>query len=124
MTTQPTTKRLPELIRHRRVELDWSQGDLAKRLDVGQQTISRWEAGEAIPRPRTVRKIAMTLGLDAATLLLEAGYLTEEEMPGGTDLDAQARYDRIATKLQALDDRDRATVENMIDMLMRRNVEG
>lgn len=105
-----------QIVSDRRTELDWSQGDLAKRLDVGQQTVSRWEAGLAHPRPRTVRHIAMTLGVPSAPLLLKAGYLTEEEMPGA--LERPERLDRLSSKLSALPERDRRAVERMIDAML------
>lgn len=105
-----------QIVADRRAELDWSQGDLAKRLDVGQQTVSRWEAGLAHPRPRTVRNVAMTLGLPSAPLLMKAGYLTEAELPGA--LERPERLDRLQSKLSALSGRDRRAVERMIDAML------
>lgn len=110
---------MSDLIRARRMELDWSQGDLARKLGVGQQTVSRWEAATAVPRPRTIKSIAEVLGLNARELLALAGYLTEEELPNPSGNHEAVRYDRISTKLSQLDERERNMVENLIDTMLR-----
>lgn len=64
-----------ELVKQVREECDMSQGDLAKYLEVAQQTVSRWEAGLADPFPRQVVRIADALGLDREEALRAADYL-------------------------------------------------
>ena len=42
----PQQKVLQDLLRQVRTEADLLQGDLARRLDISQSIISRWESGE------------------------------------------------------------------------------
>lgn len=56
--------RLAKRIRARRDALGILQCDLAKRLGVVQSTVSDWEAGVQLPRPKNLRKIAKALQLD------------------------------------------------------------
>ncbi|HZK98732.1 MAG TPA: restriction endonuclease [Caulobacteraceae bacterium] len=51
-----------------------NQRDLALRLDVSQQSISRWEAGTHRPRPEQVADLAATLKLNAGEMSRMAGY--------------------------------------------------
>jgi transcriptional regulator with XRE-family HTH domain len=66
---------LSEELRTRRVELHISQVELATRLHVSQQTISRWENGAISPGPRRIAELAEALGLNPSALLRSAGYL-------------------------------------------------
>jgi transcriptional regulator with XRE-family HTH domain len=58
-----------------RLELGLSQTELAKRMGVSQQTVSRWEGGEAIPDFERVVALADVLDLEKESLLVYAGYL-------------------------------------------------
>jgi transcriptional regulator with XRE-family HTH domain len=66
---------LPEELRTRRVELNISQSALADRLQVSQQTISRWETGDTAPGPRRIAELSEALSLSLPALLRAAGYL-------------------------------------------------
>lgn len=70
---------LGDLLRRRREEFGWGQHDLARRLQVTQQTVSRWEQGASLPRPRRLLEIADVLELDSGLLHRLAGYLPAEE---------------------------------------------
>lgn len=50
------------------------QSDLARLLDVKQQTVSRWEAGTSRPRINEIDKLAQCIGADAEELRLLAKY--------------------------------------------------
>jgi transcriptional regulator with XRE-family HTH domain len=60
---------LGDLIRSARLGLGWDQAQFARRVGVGQQTVSRWERGSSTPRRPTILQIADVLGVDAQTLL-------------------------------------------------------
>ncbi|MGE0769701.1 MAG: helix-turn-helix domain-containing protein [Hyphomicrobiaceae bacterium] len=66
------------LLSRLRTQAGLSQSDLAKRLDVGQQTVSRWEGGKSRPRYDEVGTIAAAVGGDLPELLAAAGYRTEK----------------------------------------------
>jgi transcriptional regulator with XRE-family HTH domain len=71
---------LGELIRRKRIERGWTQGDLAKHWGIRTQTVSAWERGQA-PQRRFFAKIAEFIGLPdgrAAEMLLP-GNDTEAE---------------------------------------------
>lgn len=52
------------------------QSQLAEMLNVKQQTVSRWEAGESRPRAEQVSELAALLKGDRTLLLESAGYTT------------------------------------------------
>jgi transcriptional regulator with XRE-family HTH domain len=70
---------LGETVKIRREELGLGQLELAERLGVSQQTVSRWEKGLALPRPGRVQELARELELDARRLQRFAGYLSSAE---------------------------------------------
>jgi transcriptional regulator with XRE-family HTH domain len=59
----------------RREEVGLSQKELADRLGVSQQTVSRWESGTAIPQPERLSALAKLLDMEEERLLGYAGYL-------------------------------------------------
>ncbi len=74
-----------DFVKLRREELGLDQVDLARRLGVNQQTVSKWEQAKAVPRPQRIRKLAEALRVDVSDLMRYARYLPEGEPP-----DAQA----------------------------------
>lgn len=65
--------RFGEILRARREEQGLEQGDVARRLGVTQQTVSKWETGVTIPRAARIAALASLLDLDAALLHRAAG---------------------------------------------------
>ena len=69
---------LGEYVRfHRERQGMATQGDLAARLGVAQQTVSRWEAGTSRPRTDELARIAGLLKIDIAELSAAAGYASD-----------------------------------------------
>lgn len=54
-----------------------TQGELAARLNVAQQTVSRWEAGSSRPRTDELAMIAAVLKIDIVELSAAAGYASD-----------------------------------------------
>lgn len=52
------------------MELNWTNDELAKRLDVYKQQVSRWTTGSAEPSSRYLVKLAQALGVDVNTLMI------------------------------------------------------
>ena len=48
------------------------QKDLVNALGVQQRMVTRWENDEALPRPKTLEKIAQALGVTQEELMAEA----------------------------------------------------
>lgn len=68
---------LDRTLRTRREELGLGQAELAERVGVTQQTISRWENGEVVPPPKRLAKVALALDLDLDRVLAYGGYLPD-----------------------------------------------
>jgi transcriptional regulator with XRE-family HTH domain len=62
-------------LRVRREERGLGQAQLARRVGVTQQTVSRWESGEFTPPPKRLVHLAQALELDLDHLLTYGGYL-------------------------------------------------
>ena len=65
-------------IKTRRQDLGLGQGDLADRLGVTQQTISRWESGVVVPPPKRLAALADVLELKLHRLLSLGGYFPQD----------------------------------------------
>jgi transcriptional regulator with XRE-family HTH domain len=86
-------------IRTAREARGWDQAELARRLGMGQQTVSRWERGETAPRGERLQRLRAALGIDVATTPPRRSLL--EELPLNR-LDAyqfEAFCDALASRL-------------------------
>lgn len=86
---------LGEAVKIRREELGLDQLELGRRVGVGQQTVSRWETGAAIPKANRLRPLAEALNLDVEYVHRIAGYLPADRSSPAADL-VHALYERTA----------------------------
>lgn len=56
------------VIRRLRMEKDWTQEELAARLNVSGQAVSKWETGQSLPDISQVPQLARTLGVTTDAL--------------------------------------------------------
>lgn len=70
---------LGALVRARRIELGYSQDDLALRAGLTRSFIWRFESGRTQPTIETFSKIASALNLRASKLLLQAETIQESQ---------------------------------------------
>lgn len=77
---------IAETVKIRREELGLDQAELGRRVGVGQQTVSRWESGRAVPRPDRLPALAEVLGLDSEYVHRMAGYLPLDRSSAAADL--------------------------------------
>jgi transcriptional regulator with XRE-family HTH domain len=63
------TEDFGDLVRSARLGQGWDQAQFARRVGVGQQTVSRWERGSSTPDRAMILQIADVLGVDAQTLI-------------------------------------------------------
>ncbi|BET27273.1 helix-turn-helix protein [Limnobacter thiooxidans] len=70
---------LGALVRARRIELGYSQDDLALRAGLTRSFIWRFESGRTQPTIETFSKIASALNLRASKLLLQAETIQENQ---------------------------------------------
>lgn len=80
-TDEPGALRLGRLIRQARVDLGWTQKDLAEESGVSIETIKRYENGKIkSPESELVRNIVRALGIDVREVPVALGLVTREEM--------------------------------------------
>ncbi len=82
------TKTRPKLGSHLaalRVNAGLSQGEVAQRVGVLQQTIAFWEQSDKPPRSEVLIMLADALGVTVETLLSENGHTPAVKKKGGPD---------------------------------------
>jgi transcriptional regulator with XRE-family HTH domain len=62
-------KSLGEIISRRRKNIGLTQTDLANKMEVTEQAVSKWECNQSCPDVATFAKLAETLGLSSDELL-------------------------------------------------------
>jgi ribosome-binding protein aMBF1 (putative translation factor) len=67
-------KQFGKYVKKKRIELGWSQADLAGKLDNNYQNISRLERGEITPTLFWCYKLADAFEMDLADVIKEFGY--------------------------------------------------
>lgn len=60
---------ISENIQTRRKQQGWSQSELADKLNVSRQTVSKWELGETLPDTENVLKLCCLFEISADALL-------------------------------------------------------
>ena len=56
-------------VKRERLDRDWTQKDLAERLEVKQSTIAKWERVNAVYRKNTRKKLAAVFGINEESFL-------------------------------------------------------
>lgn len=72
-------RRLGQQIAARRKAVDWTQDQLAERLGVDAETISRFERGATVPSLVTLDRLARVLSSSTAALLSEASAAPSDQ---------------------------------------------
>ncbi len=72
---------LNENIRNFRKESGLSQEELAAKIHVVRQTVSKWEKGYSVPDSDLLRRLAIELGVTVSDLLGESGDSDEDSIP-------------------------------------------
>lgn len=64
--------RMGDKIQQHRKKHGWSQSELAEKIDVSRQTVSKWELGETMPDTENVLKLCALFEIEAGALLNDA----------------------------------------------------
>ncbi len=111
---QSLAQRLARNLLKRRKELALTQAELAERLEVATETLSRFERARHLPSLKMLERMAGALRIPVADLLGDAASMPEAELD----------QSRLTAALDGLDFRDRelvaATVEHLSQQLRRR----
>jgi|SRR5215208_1036119 len=84
----------------RRVQ-DLSQDDLAARVGVSRNSISRFETGARMPSIEMLEKLASALGVRASDLLAEESTLPKASAPSSSTIEDEGRREDIREFLDA-----------------------
>lgn len=71
--------RVGRRIREARLEMGWTQEQLAARLSTQKAEISRWECGTSSPSFKRLPAVAAALGVDVHALFAPDGFSTEQD---------------------------------------------
>ncbi len=92
---------LKDTIKKLRTEQGLSQDELAERVHVVRQTISKWERGTSVPDADSLVALARALGVSAAELLGESAMV--EKKPDDLAWETSLLDERITSESQRLD---------------------
>ena len=91
---------LKDTIKKLRTEQGLSQDELAERVHVVRQTVSKWERGTSVPDADSLVALARALGVSAAELLGESAMV--EKKPDDLAWETSLLDERIASESQRL----------------------
>ncbi|QLI80264.1 helix-turn-helix transcriptional regulator [Chitinibacter fontanus] len=100
--------RLGDKLARRRLHLQLTQAQIAERLDVNTETISRFERGATLPSLQTLDRLANALNTDLASLV------------GGITTQPHELANELATELEALNESDRVWLLTVIREMIAR----
>lgn len=92
---------LKDTIKKLRTEQGLSQDELAERIHVVRQTVSKWERGTSVPDADSLVALARALGVSAAELLGESAMA--EKKPDDLAWETSLLDERITSESQRLD---------------------
>ena len=99
-------------IARQRMRAELTQEEVAARLGIGNEAVSRIERGIVMPNVMRLLECAEIFGCDLAELLTEASHRPKEQAL------------RMAALLEPLNDVDRAFVLDMLERLVERLKQG
>ncbi len=113
MTDKIVSKGFSDKLKKLRHDRGWSQGQLAKKLDVNTQRISKYERGVITPPSDMMVKITSTYNV-SLDYLLRDGFETAA---------AKIKNQKLLNKLEAINDLsedDQETVISFLDAFIKR----
>ena len=99
---KPLAERLGTQIAALRRSKEWTQAELAERIGVEPETISRFERGATVPSLQTLEKISHTLRVGIGELLTESSVQPDDQAS------------KLAAWLAELDEPHRAFVVDLV----------
>ncbi|HEX3043890.1 MAG TPA: helix-turn-helix transcriptional regulator [Bacillota bacterium] len=107
---------ISEKIKKLRTAKNWSQEELAKRIGVAQQYISKYESGKTKPSYKILQKLAYVLEEPVE-------YLITPENPAMNDPKVNDKeLLNLLAKLEHLDAQDLITVKHMVEAMIAKKM--
>lgn len=106
---------LGERIKSLREERGWTQEELAKKISIGQQYISKYESGKAFPSFKTLEKLADAFGVSVDFLRMKEKINFE-----GLHV-SDPRFIELLNELDGLSEEDLLTIKNVIEAIVFRS---
>lgn len=82
---------LPEKILRLRKQSGMSQEELAQKLEVSRQAVSRWEVGSAQPDASNILQLSRLFGV-TADYLLNDDYESDRDLPAVRNTETAAKW--------------------------------
>lgn len=78
--TEEFKKKIGEIIKNKRLRLNWTQDVLAEKIGTNVETVRRWEGGTSFPRPVYRQELIKFLKLRADTFLPPVEHARQNEV--------------------------------------------
>lgn len=103
------------LLRLRRSH-QWSQKDLADKLNVHQTVIARWESGKTVPRGDSVERLSEIFAVPVTELIADANAT----LLNGTSC-ADVELSRLFGHVNSFEQRDREALKAFLEAIIMKN---
>ena len=107
-----------------RLKNNYTQSELAKKLNVSQPTIASWEAGKLIPKWKSIKKIAEIFNVSPESLINETEEKTETETVFATRENIADLIFMAARVLCGSDEKTKKMLSKALEALLEFSEEG
>ena len=107
-----------------RLKNNYTQSELAKKLNVSQPTIASWEAGKRIPKWKSIKKIAEIFNVSPESLINETEEKTETETVFATRENIADLIFMAARGLCGSDEKTKKMLSKALEALLEFSEEG
>lgn len=94
----------PEWLKRQLLRREWTQADLARRLETSPGIVSHWIRGERVPSPESCERLAEAFARDVDEVLTRAGHRPEIE-PLQPD-DSKQEFRAMISRLEMTPDKE------------------
>lgn len=107
-----------------RLKNDYTQAELAKKLNVSQPTVASWEAGKRIPKWKNIKKIAEIFNVSPESLIDEMEEKPENETFISTKENIADLIFMAAKVLYGSDEKTKKMLSKALEALLEFSEEG
>ena len=107
-----------------RLKNDYTQAELAKKLNVSQPTVASWEAGKRIPKWKNIKKIAEIFNVSPESLIDEMEEKPENETVFATRENIADLIFLAAKVLYGSDEKTKKMLSKALEALLEFSEEG